>query len=494
MCNFLKRILLTILVTGMLILSTSCERQQKNEEIVKTETTNPFLLITQTLTEQAISSVRPSATEFVFPTNNELPRTKYDLYLWYDYSLGILNVDYKVTYFNATSQDLERIPFVLPFKSVHEFKIGEIFINHESQPAFEINNNALIVTLLQPLRIGKSVSISFTYSITIPDIGGVLGRKNQQINLADFYPMVPPYSVVDGWIMHEPGTVGEYLVYELSDFNLELSTNAPEDINFFSNSPIKKSDDVYRISAENYRNVVISMCTACTRIEKDYGDFTVIGSFDSQDESIGQDAINIIAKALSFFSELFGVDYPHSEMTIIEADFPDGMEYDGLFFLSKDYFDHYNKSFKNYLSLLIVHETAHQWWFGLVANDQASEPWLDEALATYSEYLFLEEFYPELLSWWWDFRINSYNPTGSIDSDIYGFDRVRPYINAVYLRGAVFIHELRTLLTDDVFFLCLRQYTEVYQGMVSNAAAFKNIFLPELTPEVAGLLEKFFDQ
>jgi aminopeptidase N len=144
--------------------------------------------------------------------------------------------------------------------------------------------------------------------------------------------------------------------------------------------------------------------------------------------------------------------------------------------------------------LLSVHETSHQWWFGLVANDQANEPWLDEALATYSEYLFLEEFYPELTSWWWDYRVYTFNPTGNIDSDIYKFDRARPYINAVYLRGAVFLHELRNLLSDDVFFLRLRQYAEVNQGLVSNAIVFKTIFIPDLTPDIADLLEKFFDQ
>ena len=110
----------------MLILSTSCVRQQNIDEIVKPDTTNPILDVTQTVSEQAIPSVLPSGTESVLPPNKELPRTKYDLYLWYDYSLGKLNVDEKVTYFNGTSLDLEKIPFVLPFKSVHEFKIGEI--------------------------------------------------------------------------------------------------------------------------------------------------------------------------------------------------------------------------------------------------------------------------------------------------------------------------------------------------------------------------------
>jgi aminopeptidase N len=32
----------------------------------------------------------------------------------------------------------------------------------------------------------------------------------------------------------------------------------------------------------------------------------------------------------------------------------------------------------------LVHELAHQWWFGIVGNDEWDEPWLDEAMAEYS--------------------------------------------------------------------------------------------------------------
>lgn len=36
---------------------------------------------------------------------------------------------------------------------------------------------------------------------------------------------------------------------------------------------------------------------------------------------------------------------------------------------------------------LILHEVAHQWFYGLVGNNQARHPWLDEAFATYAVHL-----------------------------------------------------------------------------------------------------------
>src|SRR5439155_17448401 len=35
--------------------------------------------------------------------------------------------------------------------------------------------------------------------------------------------------------------------------------------------------------------------------------------------------------------------------------------------------------------LVAVHETAHQWFYAMVGDSQARDPWLDEAFATFSE-------------------------------------------------------------------------------------------------------------
>ena len=39
---------------------------------------------------------------------------------------------------------------------------------------------------------------------------------------------------------------------------------------------------------------------------------------------------------------------------------------------------------------VIVHEIAHQWWYGLVGNNQIRTPWIDEGLAEYCTAVFFE--------------------------------------------------------------------------------------------------------
>ena len=422
-------------------------------------------------------------------TVDEPVNTNYSFDIFFDNETHLLSVNEKVIYYNQTENILEDIPFIVP----NDFQFSSIVVDEKLfQPLPEISKNSMVLSLGEKLMKGDSVKIRITYSMVVPKTKGVLGWTDLQINLSDFYPFIPPYKKSEGWLINDPGEVGEYMVYGLSDFNLIFDTNLSVPFELFANAHSEKIDNKYSIKASNYRNVTLSICSDCNRSEFDYGTLKVIGSFLSDDKSKGDDAIAIIGQSILYFSELFGVVYPHDEMTIIEADFPDGMEYDGLFFLSKDYFDQYAGGFQNYLSLLSIHETAHQWWYGIIGNDQAKEPWLDEAVSTYSEFLFIEEFHPDLASWWWDYRVFTYNPDGLVSSTIYDFKGNRAYINAVYLEGAQYLRDLRSNLSDDVFFTQLKEYAQRYKGKIADSSGFESTFISELTPELVKIREKYF--
>jgi aminopeptidase N len=180
------------------------------------------------------------------------------------------------------------------------------------------------------------------------------------------------------------------------------------------------------------------------------------------------------AKAIDLYSRLFS-PYPRENLTIVEADFLDGMEYDGLFFLSRGFYNLFDNTPQNYLTAIAVHETAHQWWYAAIANNQALEPWLDEALCTYSELLFYEEYYPELINWWWEYRVNYYQPEGFINKSIYDYQGFVPYRNATYLQGAKFLQNLRDDLGDEVFFDFLSDYAKSLNNKISNESNFFQI-------------------
>jgi hypothetical protein len=79
--------------------------------------------------------------------------------------------------------------------------------------------------------------------------------------------------------------------------------------------------------------------------------------------------------ALRSYSSRYG-PYPWSNYTlVVMADFTglQGLEYPTMVFLSPGGWE------------LAAHETAHQWFYSLVGNDQARDPWLDEGLASWAE-------------------------------------------------------------------------------------------------------------
>ena len=96
----------------------------------------------------------------------------------------------------------------------------------------------------------------------------------------------------------------------------------------------------------------------------------------------------VVVVAIDFFSENIG-EYPYSDIYVVPFDLNGGMEYPGLIMINKAYF----KSSKSTEGALVMgHETAHQWFYGVVGNDQVYSPWLDESLVEYLGFDFLRQY------------------------------------------------------------------------------------------------------
>ncbi len=358
---------------------------------------------------------------------------------------------------------------------------------------YALDGVTLTIRFDKPLPDSGSIEIALEYNVSPKLQGGILGYTAKRINFSDWYPFVPPYNAQSGWVIHQPSNVGEYLVYDDADFDLTLNLVDSTGLTIAASAEVAPLDlDSFRIIQNDSRNITFSVSDQYTILTNTTNGITVKGYIFKGDEAAGQASVDYTASALQLYSELFGVPYPHQTMSVVESDFPDGMEYDGLYYLSDFYFKNYDNTFQNYLALLSVHETSHQWWFGVVGNDQALEPWLDESLATYSEYLYIERFYPELANWWWEYRVATYKPVGRVNLTIYDQSDLRVYINAVYLQGAVFLDQLRQALGDDAFFTGLRTYTNTYDHDLATWDDFIKIMAPDPSEAVTALVQEYF--
>jgi hypothetical protein len=491
--------------------------------------TQPAPVITQSLptTLEHCNPTPELPTETVIPaTPQSLPsqRTQYQLEAVLNYVQHHLAVTETITYTNTSDDSLnELVLMVESNRYLDTFQLNKIeSVKTGPIQDYVLKANQLKIPLPQPLESNQTIQLEMEYELFLPsptpnpNIRPIpFGYTARQTNLVDWYPFIAPYRAGQGWLAHDPGFFGEHLAYESSDFQVDLRiedampydplltpTTTPSSSKFrpliIAASSIPSIEDKwYRYRLENARNFAWSASREYVVKQQMVGNVQVLGYAFLTHAQAGDAALDATAKALGLYSDIFG-PYPHTTLSVVEADFLDGMEYDGLYFLSNGFYNLYTGKPADYLTAIAAHETAHQWWYGIVGNDQALHPWLDEALCTYSERLFYEKFYPQDLDWWWEYRINYYKPKGWINSSIYSFnyttDAYRAYRDAVYLNGALFLENLRKLIGDEAFFAFLKDYTHQLSGKIASDEDFITILQSHVPSgvDLQPLLNQYF--
>jgi len=485
-----------------------------------------------TPTEQPEPTPSPSIAASAIPTHNQSSATatvqlatsaatpvppqtyhapaQYNLDAVLDYYEHSLSVTERIRYTNPNTDTITGLTLVVePSRWPGCFTLTSLaWEDGEAVKTYDLQDAQLQISLLQPLQSGDSLVVKLVYKLEFPQIPaptGVtrpvpFGYSDRQTNIVDWYPYIPPYQPGKGWLVHPKWGFGEHQVFEMADFDVSLSLTDPvKNLVIAASSMASENEEGYTYHLENARSFAMSASDEYLVQSTRVGDVTIYSYSFPFDKSAGEQVLNDAAKSLELYSNLF-TPYPHSSLSAVEADFLDGMEYDGLVFLSRGFYNLYDGTPQGYLTFITAHETAHQWWYGLVGNDQALEPWLDEAICTYMEHVFYENVYPDyktssgesLVNWWWYYRVNFYAPGGWVDGQIYDFNLFRPYRDAVYLNGAKFLQDLRTLVGDPVFFAFLKDYAVQKTDGIATATDFFTILRSHTSKNLDSLMRKYF--
>ncbi len=421
-----------------------------------------------------------------------------------------LHVRQTVTYVNDTGNDLSLI--VLNVESNRQpetFSLKRVTgTDGRGVGDVSLNGARLEIPLVDPLPVNKSIEFTLTYDLRIPQIHagyllghlGYWGFSDRQVNLGMWMPLVAACTADHKWVSPSFHEVGEYFVLRTADFSLDLHIiGAPDSVRVALPGIVSRPDsrtwhtDLYAareltLSISDQYHLLTTSNESGVDVELYYFADSEPGSLEA-----AHHALDTATDALALYEELYGM-YPYTRLVIVEGDFPDGMEFSGLVFVSEDWFQTWTGAQNDWLTLITVHEVAHQWWYALVGNDQGQHPYMDEALAIYSELLYLERYFPEYSEWWWNFRIYSYTPAGYVDAPIYEFDTPREYINAVYLRGALMLQAVRADIGDETFFAWLSDYAHAMRDQVASPADLWRQLSSEDYKETAPTRAAFFRQ
>lgn len=476
------------------------------------------------VTTVASTQALPSATATTAPSPTDLPtatavpptptpappaRTQYalDVEFYYDQRSG--RVEEQIIYTNNTGENLPDLRLMVALYAYRDaFRLKGLWWLGGPLDGLPVENPVLqniqvIIPLQQPLQPGQSAGLRLMYEFYLPAqsaVGGErplpIGYTHRQANLVDWYPFIPPYQPGAGWLAFPPSYYGEHLSYDVSDFVVNLRLDSGRiDLVVAASAPAQQDGEWLRYRRESARTFALSIGHEYLSESARVGGTTVTSYFFPFNEEAGRRVLQTTRESLELYGELFG-QYPHESLAVVEADFYDGMEYDGLYFLSRAFYNVHAGDPGDYLVAIAAHETAHQWWYGLVGNDQAYEPWLDEALCTYSEHIYYEHYYPEALDWWWQYRIAYYRPSGWIDTSVYNpedtLQTYQDYRNAVYLNGAYFLDDLRRLVGDEAFFAFLKDYAVQYTHQIATGDDFFILLEQYTQADLTPLYDKYF--
>jgi len=464
----------------------------------------PTATPTVTLIPAATATLPPTATRTPEPTATPAPileRARYTLDTAIDYDAHTVTVNEKILYPNLTGKQLNTLVIAaVPNLWSGSFTLTGLALNGTPVTTYTLDGQRLDIALPDFFKPNEVMTIDIQFSLVLPfaeqedpsvSRPRIYGYTKRQLNLTNWYPFVVP-NINGEWVLHEPWYYGEHLVYDSADYEVNVRFADPATAPTVAASGVPEAGDGFtRYTITSARTFALAASREFQVSSMQVGDVVVSSYYFPFFELAGQAALQASAEAVSVYSNRYGA-YPHKTLSLVMGDFNDGMEYSAFFYLSRDFYSLYDETPANYLTFVAVHETAHQWWFEQIGNDQAQQPWLDESLATYSERVYYENIHPDLIGWWWSYRIDFYNPQGFVDIPIYDGQGFRPYTNSAYFQGAHFLDELRTRIGDDAFFAFLQDYLAQSRGKIVTTNDFFRILATHTGTDYSDIVRQYF--
>ncbi|KAM3870028.1 alanyl (membrane) aminopeptidase-like b [Diretmus argenteus] len=192
-------------------------------------------------------------------------------------------------------------------------------------------------------------------------------------------------------------------------------------------------------------------------------------------------AASITGRILKFYEDRFGIDFPQKKLDQIAVpDFSAGaMENWGLVTYREAalLFDEKVSSSlnKEWITIIIAHELAHQWFGNLVTMRWWNELWLNEAFATYISVFGADHVEPD-----WNLKdmfamnnlhsafetdaLASSHPLSCLENDVQTPGEITEMFDDItYSKGATVLRMLADLVTENVFQAGLKAYLQAFQ-------------------------------
>ncbi|MBQ8430343.1 MAG: M1 family metallopeptidase [Clostridia bacterium] len=464
----MKRFFSRFFIIGLILISaiglSACGKKKDDLNQIGENFTNYYIDLEYK--NQSKSAVGVCGIDYYNSSEALLKEVKLHLYIA-NFCFGAKNKPVSETTFNSAYPNGE---------SFASLNISKVMLNGEDVvPCYEgEDNDIMVVSLKSSLYPSERVNLEIEYNFSLPNCNHRFGYGENTINFGNFYPIVCAYN--NGWLTDSYSVNGDPFCSDMANYyvNLALEENlilasTGEILNQTTDSSIT----YYNIEAKCVRDYAFVLSEKFNVASKtvDGIEFKYYYTADENFEKSLQCGID----AISTFSDLF-YKYPYKTYSVVQADFCyGGMEYPNLSIISNSV-----TNLDDYLNV-IVHETAHQWWFNLVGNDEYNESWLDESLTEFStimfydhnkgynfnhkdminsahqNYVFYHDVFEKILG-----GVNS-----SMTRPLNEFETEPEYTYTIYVKGVLMFDSLYNLIGEKKFVKALKMYAENYSYKIA---------------------------
>ncbi|WP_214320380.1 M1 family metallopeptidase [Nonomuraea sediminis] len=323
-----------------------------------------------------------------------------------------------------------------------------------------VSCTALKITLPAPLAQGQGGSVGFDLGIVVPSGADRFGHDGAYNFIGNALPVL---AVRDGAGWHlDPYTNNGESFYQLaSDYSVTLdhpSSLLVPATGTSVDTPGSAGRTITTATASHVREFAwgagpFTKTTGTTSTGVTVNVYRVSGISSGSANSM----MNTAKNALVAHAGRFGA-YPYGEVDVVLDNnfWFGGMEYPGFILDLVS-------------STALAHELAHQWWYGIVGDDEYNTPWLDESFADYSTDLYRNISGTNC----WNSVTWSSSAERISNSMAYWDAHSSRYGTVVYTYGKCALHDLRRLIGSSTMQTLLHDYAASHWYGISTVADFK---------------------
>ncbi len=507
----MKKILL--LFGFCILLLNGCSKDIAEKEITKENTVINEII--QAESALNVSVQREFDTMLLSPANTDedkVDKPSYQMDLTYDPDTHTISGKETVTFANTSSNEWKEVCF-RDFPSDQSFQdsknagiteIDNIKIKYPSGNTMSSsltrdkkNDSIIYFTLAEPLKPKETITVSFDICVHIPERNDRFGYNEIGCNLGYFFPILSMY--VDGkWENHPYYELGECTYTECSTFAVKVT--APEGYMIVTTGDLAKKDgNSSEFDADNVRDFTMVISNKYHVISKEHAGVTINSYYIDGDEEGAKVVLQAVADSIDVYNKTIG-QYPYDSLDALEVLLTGagGMEYPQLIMIDKNCY----QLGKVTLQRVTAHETAHQWFYGIIGNDSYDEAWIDEGLASYLEIVYFEKVDPKLAKNMLKNSVSKevYSNKDSkfglfdINNKVSDFSNDFSYVMTVYNRASEFLVTLRQTMGKEDFNSALQDIYTNYKFKITDTKSVLKIFQNATEVDLSDLFEYYFNE